>query len=778
MGWRLLSQAYASQNKEGEARLASAEYWFALRRPEQAAQFAMRARDMLDRSSIEWRRATDIVLASGATEKDITDAERRNEQRSRSGPRQRRGRVGVEPLLHPSRQVGFTPGDDRVLHGAGHQQGIARLGDGRVHQDAVAAQLHGDGGVGGRADARVDKHRHLGLLDDQANVDRVLHPQPRADRRAQRHDGHGARVLQLARIDGVVGAIDHDLKALGGQQLQRPQGLFHVGEQGLWVRQNLQLDQAPAARLARQTKGPHSVFAGEAARRIGQIGVFLRVDEVRQHRLVRIGQVHPAHGHGDHFGARRLGRRRVLSVVAILAGAHDQARVEGAAGDGPAVGAGSGPGRHPERHRPDRDRSRARRSEDQGEARSHRRRRPDPVRRRSGPGRPRRAGRRRAAFHAVRPRHHRRPRRRRGEVADGRHRLSAARAGRRSLHQGRRQGEEGSDPGHRRSHEDHEPDPVAARRRGGRNPGGRRPAGRVRRSPGRAGSLSPMFTKVLIANRGEIALRIHRACKEMGISTVAVHSEADRGAMWVRLADESVCIGPAPAANRDGRTGHRSVQDHRLPPDRQGGRWRRRARHEGGDDGRRPGRGRADGPDRGHGRLRQRRRLYGALPPEAAPHRDPGHRRQPRQRRPPGRTRLLAATPPPEGAGRGPLARPVGRRSRQDRRDGQQGHRRHRLPGRRDHRVPVGGRRVLLHRDEHPPAGRAPGHGDDHGRRSGARTDPHRRGPAAVVQAGRHRVQGPRHRGADQRREPGDLHPVAGHDHRLPRPGRPGRASG
>jgi len=85
LAWRLLSQAYSSQGKEGEARLASAEYWFALRRPDQAAQFAMRARDMLDRNSIEWRRATDIVLASGATEKDITEAERRNEQRSRSG---------------------------------------------------------------------------------------------------------------------------------------------------------------------------------------------------------------------------------------------------------------------------------------------------------------------------------------------------------------------------------------------------------------------------------------------------------------------------------------------------------------------------------------------------------------------------------------------------------------------------------------------------------------------------------------------------------------------
>ena len=57
-----------------------------------------------------------------------------------------------------------------------------------------------------------------------------------------------------------------------------------------------------------------------------------------------------------------------------------------------------------------------------------------------------------------------------------------------------------------------------------------------------------MFDKILIANRGEIALRIHRACKEMGISTVAVHSQADTSAMHVRLADESVCIGPAPAS--------------------------------------------------------------------------------------------------------------------------------------------------------------------------------------------------------------------------------------
>ena len=56
-----------------------------------------------------------------------------------------------------------------------------------------------------------------------------------------------------------------------------------------------------------------------------------------------------------------------------------------------------------------------------------------------------------------------------------------------------------------------------------------------------------MLEKVVIANRGEIALRILRACKELGIKTVAVHSTADRDLKHVLLADETVCIGPAPS---------------------------------------------------------------------------------------------------------------------------------------------------------------------------------------------------------------------------------------
>src|SRR6185369_2258374 len=88
------------------------------------------------------------------------------------------------------------------------------------------------------------------------------------------------------------------------------------------------------------------------------------------------------------------------------------------------------------------------------------------------------------------------------------------------------------------------------------HPRGERAAGGVRAAalphrvaPGNAPARAArsMFEKILIANRGEIALRIQRACREMGIKTVAIHSEADADAKYVMLADESVCIGPPPS---------------------------------------------------------------------------------------------------------------------------------------------------------------------------------------------------------------------------------------
>ncbi len=81
MAWRLLAQAYDSQGKEGEARLASAEMYFASGSQRQATQFALRARDMLEPGSVEWIRAMDIVFASGATQEDVDDLDRRNERR-------------------------------------------------------------------------------------------------------------------------------------------------------------------------------------------------------------------------------------------------------------------------------------------------------------------------------------------------------------------------------------------------------------------------------------------------------------------------------------------------------------------------------------------------------------------------------------------------------------------------------------------------------------------------------------------------------------------------
>ncbi|MEZ0228466.1 MAG: biotin carboxylase N-terminal domain-containing protein, partial [Planctomycetota bacterium] len=56
-----------------------------------------------------------------------------------------------------------------------------------------------------------------------------------------------------------------------------------------------------------------------------------------------------------------------------------------------------------------------------------------------------------------------------------------------------------------------------------------------------------MFKRVLIANRGEIALRVLRACKSLGVETVCIYSEADRDAIYLRYADETICIGPPPA---------------------------------------------------------------------------------------------------------------------------------------------------------------------------------------------------------------------------------------
>ncbi len=321
-----------------------------------------------------------------------------------------------------------------------------------------------------------------------------------------------------------------------------------------------------------------------------------------------------------------------------------------------------------------------------------------------------------------------------------------------------------------------------------------------------------MFDKILIANRGEIALRVLRAAKELGIATVAVYSTADKEAMHVKLADESVCIGPPPA--RDSYlnvpallaaceiTGADAVHPgygflsenarfadilaehrHRLhrpegraypPHGRQdrgqahGGAARHplRARLERRGRATRPrrckiaaeigypvivkaaagggGRGMkvADAADelaqrhlqrqdRGEGGVRRRRGLSRKISRQAAPHRDPGARRRRGPRDSSRRARLFAAAPPSEGLGGRPLARAQRGAARGDRRHRRARDGRTRLCRRRDDRIPLRGRRILLHRDEYAHPGRASRHRDDHRHRPRQRADQDRRRLAA-----------------------------------------------
>ena len=305
--------------------------------------------------------------------------------------------------------------------------------------------------------------------------------------------------------------------------------------------------------------------------------------------------------------------------------------------------------------------------------------------------------------------------------------------------------------------------------------------------------------KLLIANRGEIALRIHRACHEMGIKTVAVHSTADADAMHVRLADETVCIGPPPATESylnipniisaaeivhadaihpgygflsENAQFAEIVESHNIiwvGPKPEHIRMmgdkieaKRTAAKLGlplvpGSDG--PltsveqakklaaevgypvlikaasgggGRGMKVVPEeeqleslmsqaaseaaRG---VRRRHRLHGKISRRPAPHRVPGVRRRRRRGDPPRRARLLAAAPPPEGARGSALAGDHQEGAPAHGRDRPHGDERDGLPRRRHHRVPLRERRILLHRDEHPAAGRASGDRDDQRHRPG-----------------------------------------------------------
>src|ERR1700694_5125632 len=149
-------------------------------------------------------------------------------------PGERAGGGGVEALGHAAREIGFAAGDDGVAHGFGHEDSVLGFGDRSVHEDAVGAELHGDGGVRGGADAGIHDHGNFGYaFAEDAEVGGMLHSKARADGRGEGHDSGCPSVDELAGGDEVVVGIRQNDEAFLDEDARGFDELLGIGEKSL-----------------------------------------------------------------------------------------------------------------------------------------------------------------------------------------------------------------------------------------------------------------------------------------------------------------------------------------------------------------------------------------------------------------------------------------------------------------------------------------------------------------------------------------------------------------
>src|SRR5712691_7465756 len=131
---------------------------------------------------------------------------------------ERAGGGGVEALGHTTGKVRFAAGDGGVAHGFGHENGVLGFGNSGVHEDAVSAELHSFGGVGGGADPGVDDERDFrDAFAEDAQIRGVLDAKARADGRGQRHHGSSSSVDEFAGGDQIVIRVREDYEAFFDQ---------------------------------------------------------------------------------------------------------------------------------------------------------------------------------------------------------------------------------------------------------------------------------------------------------------------------------------------------------------------------------------------------------------------------------------------------------------------------------------------------------------------------------------------------------------------------------
>src|ERR1700694_1018734 len=198
-------------------------------------------------------------------------------------PGERAGGGGVEALGHAAREIGFAAGDDGVAHSFGHEDGVPGFGDGGIHEDAVGAELHDDGGVRGGADAGIQDHGNFGdAFAENAEIGGILHAEAGADGRGKGHDGRGAGVNELAGGDEVVVGVRENDEDFLDKDARGFDELLGVGKKSLLVADDFKLDPIRKTDFAAQASGSNGFVGGVASRSVRQDKDFFAINVIQQ----------------------------------------------------------------------------------------------------------------------------------------------------------------------------------------------------------------------------------------------------------------------------------------------------------------------------------------------------------------------------------------------------------------------------------------------------------------------------------------------------------------